>query len=103
MERTTMNLPLSPSAHQPGLTGLVGQLSAREFSVCVRSALSTLIALAGGANRLQCVGEGLEAAQAAGDAELADLFRRALEELEAELISLQPNDSVGGELTTAVA
>jgi hypothetical protein len=47
--------------------------------------LSTLVVLAGGAGRLGCIGEGRKAA-------LAELLRRAREEIEAELMSLQSDE-----------
>jgi hypothetical protein len=74
---------------RPGLSGLLGRLtSTPDFSICVRSALSTLIALAGGVDHLGALDDGREAAQQAGDDELAELLRRALEELEIELAAL---------------
>jgi hypothetical protein len=72
-----------------GLSVLVaGMAGIEDLSVCVQSALGTLVAIAGGAGQLDCIDEGRVKASVAGDFDLADLLRRALEELESELLLL---------------
>jgi hypothetical protein len=53
-----------------------------DLTVCVQSGLSVLAAVAGGPGVLDCIDEGRVKALAAGDGELADLLKRALEALE---------------------
>ena len=87
-----MILNLRP-ARGGGLAVLIaGMAEVEDLSVCVQSALSTLVALAGGVGELDCIDEGRVKATMAGDLDLADLFRRALEELEGELAILEEPD-----------